>query len=379
MTQGNKIPFIDLGRVARLAAGEGDVEADWADVLRRCEFVGGPRVERLERVLAEQLGVAHVVSCANGTDALMVGLQALGVRPGDIVALPNLTFWATYEAIVQIGARPLLIDVNPDDLQLDLDGLRAALGRHSVRAAMLVHLFGWTSARLDEIRALCAERNVALLEDGAQAYGVRVDGKPLFAAATMATLSFYPAKVIGGALDGGAILCSTAEQAALVRSLCNHGRSSHYSYAHVGWNSRMGGLQAAYLLRMCAHTDRILAARRTAAAWYRQRIAESPSLRSLRLHAPPRGVDENGYLLVARAAATGGAELARRLGEHGIGVGRTYPETMADQPPATGALTIGSLEVSRTFCREVINLPLFYGITVEEQEAAVRALEEVMK
>jgi UDP-2-acetamido-2-deoxy-ribo-hexuluronate aminotransferase len=232
------VPFIDLSRL--VARVRDDVLPLFAECIDKCEFVGGPRVGALEKRLAGLLEVPRVVSCANGTDALIVGLQALGIKPGAKVALPNLTFWATFEAIAQLGATPVLLDVDPDDLQLSLDALRAAHDVHRFDAAILVHLFGWTSARLLEIRAFCKERGIALLEDGAQCIGVEALGEPILARASVGTLSFYPAKVVGGAMDGGAITLQTETDEALVRSLCNHGRSDHYAYAHVGWNSRMG-------------------------------------------------------------------------------------------------------------------------------------------
>src|SRR5262249_9901474 len=184
--------------------------------LDRCEFVGGPRVSALEKKLASVLGVPNVVSCANGTDALIVGLQALGVKRGSKVALPNLTFWATFEAVVALGATPVLIDVDPDDLQMSLAALKSAHDAHRFDTAMLVHLYGWASAQLKEIRAFCKERNIALLEDGAQCFGVEAFGRPVLADATVATLSFYPAKVVGGAMDGGAVTMQSEEHSKLV-------------------------------------------------------------------------------------------------------------------------------------------------------------------
>src|SRR5262249_688455 len=150
-------------------------------------------------------GVARAVSCANGTDALRIALQAAGVRAGMKVALPNLTFWATFEAAAQLGAVPVLVDVDPEDLQLSLEELRAAHDVHRFDAAILVHLYGWASARVREIRAFCKDRGVALVEDAAQAFGVEAFGRPLLEEAEIAALSFYPAKVLGGAMDGGAI------------------------------------------------------------------------------------------------------------------------------------------------------------------------------
>lgn len=365
------VPFIDLSRL--VAQVREDVLRDFAECLDGCEFVGGPRVGALEDKLARALGVERVVSCANGTDALVVGLRALGVRRGMKVALPNLTFWATFEAVVQLGATPVLIDVDPDDLQLDLDELRAAHDAHRFDAAMLVHLYGWTSARLREIRAFCKERRVALLEDGAQCFGVEANGEPVLAGAEVATLSFYPAKVIGGAMDGGAVTMRGSEHEAFVRSICNHGRSAHYSYAHAGYNSRMGGLQAAFLSRVLDEVPAILESRRKAAAFYRAELASIPGVR---VYGPPTGVKENGYLNVLTVSGKGGQQLVDGLKAAGIGAARTYPEPMDAQPPAkeAGAIAHGDLRRSRAVCASVVNLPLFYGIREEECAAAVEAL-----
>ena len=366
------VPFIDLSRlIPRIRE---DVLAAWTECLDKCEFVGGPRVGALEKKLAGALGAPRVVSCANGTDALLIGLQALGVKAGSKVALPNLTFWATFEAIAQLGAVPVLVDVDPDDLQVSLAELRSAHEKHRFDAAILVHLFGWTSGRLAEIRAFCKERQIALLEDGAQCFGVEASGEPVLARAEVATLSFYPAKVVGGAMDGGALTMQTEAQEAFVRSICNHGRSDHYSYAHVGWNSRMGGIQAAFLSRMLDELPSILASRREAAAFYRERLAGAGA--RVKVYGPPAGVVENGYLNVVTVDGKTGPELVEALKKAGIGAARTYPETMDVQPPVakTGAIVHGDLKVSKAFSASVVNLPLFAGIREDEREAAAAAL-----
>lgn len=365
------VPFIDLSRlVSKVRA---DVLPVWTECIDKCEFVGGPRVTALEKKLSGVLGVKHTIACGNGTDALIVALQGLGVKRGMKVALPNMTFWATFEAIVQLGATPVLIDVDPDDLQVSFAELKSAHEKHRFEAAILVHLFGWTSARLGEIRAFCKERNVMLLEDGAQCFGVEVDGKPVLAEAEVATLSFYPAKVVGGAQDGGAITTANAAREPYLRSLCNHGRSDHYSYAHVGWNSRMGAPNAAFIARVLDEVPSILESRRAAAEFYREKFKSDARIR---VYGPPAGVKENGYLNVMTIDGKKGADLVAALKTAGIGAARTYPETMDIQPPvkATGAILHGDLAVSKRFCESVVNLPLFYGITTAECEESANAL-----
>ena len=369
------VPFIDLSRL--VAKIRGDVLADFTACIDKCEFVGGPRVGAVEKKLASVLSVPIVVSCANGTDALLVALQAIGVKRGMKVALPNLTFWATFEAVAQLGAIPVLVDIDPDDLHVSLDELRAAHDVHRFEAMMLVHLYGWTSGRLLEIRAFCKERNIAIVEDGAQCFGVEAFGRPVLADATVGTLSFYPAKVVGGAMDGGAVTMQSKEHEAFLRSICNHGRSDHYSYAHVGWNSRMGGLNAAFLSRVLDELPGILESRRTAAGWYRERLS---TLKGVRVFGPPPGIVENGYLNVFTVAGKRGQEVVDALKTKGIGAARTYPETMDVQPPAkaAGAIVHGDLRRSREHCERVVNLPLFYGIREDEREAAVSALASIL-
>jgi dTDP-4-amino-4,6-dideoxygalactose transaminase len=369
------VPFIDLTRLVRRVRA--DVLPAWTECLDRCEFVGGPRVVALEKKLSAILSVPHAVTCANGTDALLVGLQALGVKRGSKVALPNLTFWATFEAVVQLGATPVLVDVDPDDLQISLSELRSAHDEHRFDFAMLVHLYGWASKDLREIRAFCEERGIGLLEDGAQCFGVEAFGEPVLSKATVATLSFYPAKVIGGAMDGGAITLQVADREAYVRSICNHGRSDHYSYAHVGWNSRMGGIQAAFLGAMVDLLPEIVKDRRGAAEWYRERLRGIPGVK---VYGPPPGVTENGYLNVLTVEGKKGQGIVDALKKAGVGAARTYPETMDAQPPAraAGAIVHGDLKHSRRICESVVNLPLFYGIREDEREEALAALRAAL-
>ena len=367
----DRVPFIDLSRLAVRY-----VLQDWEDVLENQEFVGGPRVSQLESDIARMLGVANAVACSNGTDALIVALQAMGIGRGSKVGLPNLTFWASFEAVVHVGATPVLVDIDADDLQLSHSGLFMADRLVGLNAVLLPHLYGWTSGNLDVIRGFCQNMKIPLLEDGAQAFGVMHYGSALFTNVWMATLSFYPAKVIGGAMDGGAVLCSSPQQSERVRSLCNHGRAGHYLHDCVGWNSRMGGLQASYLTRVLSMADEIVSSRRAAAEWYRERLKD---VAGVRVYGPPEGITENGYLNVLTVEDP--VTISAALEERGIATGRTYPVPISEQPATqtTDAIISGDLSVSKAFCKQVLNLPLFYGITREEQEKAASALIEVIR
>jgi dTDP-4-amino-4,6-dideoxygalactose transaminase len=363
------IPFIDLRPVTGLV--KQPVLARWEAALDACELVGGPTVAALERALCAELGVAHTIACASGTSALVLALQAAGVGRGDLVALPNLTFWATFEAVAQLGATAVLIDIDPDDLQMSLPDLAAAFERFRFRHAVHVHLYGWASARLHELRAFCRERAVTLVEDGAQSFGVTVAGEPIFAGAELGVLSFYPAKVIGSCMDSGAVLTRSAAHAERIRSLANHGRAGHYSYAHLGWSSRMSAASAGFLAELLPHAPAILAERRALAARYRE---AARAWKGVRAHGAPAGVVENGYLNVLECAAPVAARLEEELAARGVAARRTYPETMDEQPPAAGHfVAAGELPRSRAFVRRVLNLPLYYGLPAEHERAILAA------
>jgi dTDP-4-amino-4,6-dideoxygalactose transaminase len=369
-----KVPFVDLKRSTALVRDA--VPAAWQQSIDDADFVLGPRVAELELMLGRRLGAPHVVACASGSDALRIALATVGVGPGSTVALPDLTFWATYEAVVQLGAIPLLLDVDRDDLQLDLEELRRAADAERLDAVILVHLMGWASPRLESIRAFCRERGIALVEDGAQAYGVELAGRSVFQGAELATLSFYPAKVLGGCMDGGAVVMRDESSAALARQLCNHGRSSHFGHERVGWKSRMSTLQATWLLAMLVHAESIVRDRRASEARYR---AMAPELGGLvRAYGPPEEVSGNGYLSVWGLEREDHERVAAELKRAGIGVGRVYPATLSEQQPARAARRISALETSRAFCRRVINLPLFYGLHEAEIDHVAAAFRRAL-
>lgn len=370
-----RVPFIDLKRsVDRIRA---DVLSDWTNCLDNCEFVGGPGVQKLEKLLVQELDCRHVVTCANGTDALVIGLQALGIKPGMRVAVPNMTFWAPFEAIVQVGAVPVLVDINPDDLQMNFSEFRAGHEKFRFDAAILVHLFGWASAELSRFRSYCKSEKIALIEDGAQSYGVKIEGQAVYAEAQLSTLSFYPAKVLGAAGDAGAIMSPDPKVAEVVRSLCNHGRAGHYTYDYVGWNSRMSGVQAHFLLRMLAEVDGLIASRLEAEAFYYEFFSQQSQ--HCRVFRSPPGIQGNGYLIVIESLKRTGDELAAKLRDLRIGCARTYPQTLCEQAPAQGALRTSDLRHSQRFSRMVINLPLFAGITQDECQLAAESLLEAFE
>jgi UDP-2-acetamido-2-deoxy-ribo-hexuluronate aminotransferase len=400
----DRVPFIDLEPwVERVRRGDGadfgvGFPNDVIDLLDTREFLGGgPTTQKLEAALVKKLGAQHVVTCANGTDALQLALRASGIDHGTRVAMPNLTFWATYEAIVNVGATPVLIDIDPDDRQMSFEEFKRAHDERRFDAAILVHLYGWCSSRLEEYRAFCRERRITLIEDGAQAFGVEVtkgegflgvNRQSVFAEADVATLSFHPAKVLGGIGDGGAVVCKTTRMAARVRALANHGRGGHGQHEHVaaGWNSRLDAIQAVWLLRGLDVIDEVIEARRALHAQYvdvlTAMLFESrPGATTY--SARPGGVLTNGYMNTVSMDRSRedkrkpAAEIVRCLAAQGIEARRIYPYTICDQ--ADGCISFGSLEHSRAITNYVVSLPLYYGMTAETIERVAKAYVEATK
>ena len=369
------IPFIDLTRSVSTIKTE--VISDWQDCVDHCEFVGGARVKKFEDRMTRELKVNNFAACSNGTDALVVGLQSMGVKAGMRVALPNMTFWAPFEAVVQVGAIPVLVDIDEQDLQMDFDEFKEACERFDCKAAILVHLYGWCSHRLLEYRQYCRDNGIHLIEDAAQAYGVQVAGEPVFSDAELGTLSFYPAKVLGAAGDGGGITSLNPKVSELVGALCDHGRAGHYTYDYVGWNARMGGLQAAFLTRALDKVEDWLASRRQAESYYQEFFSGREDL--CRVWKAPADVRSNGYLNVITPRQKTGDEVVAALTMAGIGCARTYPQTLDMQPPAGNALRISGLESSHRLSKQVVNLPLFAGITAEECRHSANALLKVLE
>jgi dTDP-4-amino-4,6-dideoxygalactose transaminase len=235
-------------------------------VLESGRYVLGPEVEAFEREFAAFVGVRHCVGVANGTEALTIALRALGIGAGDEVVVPALTFYATAEAVVNAGARPVFCDVDPRSLVMTAATADAAIGDRTA-ALLPVHLFG-NPAPMDELRQLAAARGLRLLEDAAQAAGAMLGGHQVGALGDAAAFSFFPSKNLGGFGDGGAILSDDDDVAARARRLRAHGSDDKQLHTEVGYNSRLDELQAAGLRVLLPRLESWTAARRRVARAY---------------------------------------------------------------------------------------------------------------
>ena len=272
-----QIEFVDLhSQRRRLGAG---LDGAIARVLEHGRFIMGPEVAELEERLAAFAGVEHAISCANGTDALALGLMAKGLQPQEAVLVPSFTFVATAEVVVWLGAVPVFVDVDPQTFNLDPasleQGIRTArrMGL-TPRAVIAVDLFG-QPADYDAIEPLCAQHGLWLMADGAQSFGATYRGRRVGQIGEIATTSFFPAKPLGCYGDGGCVFTEDGDLAAAMRSLRVHGQGrDKYDNVRIGMNGRLDTLQAAILLEKLAIFPDEIARRQEVARRYEEGLQD---------------------------------------------------------------------------------------------------------
>jgi dTDP-4-amino-4,6-dideoxygalactose transaminase len=347
-----RIPLVDVK--AQYEPLIPELERRLGEVLRSGRFILGPNVEAFEREAAEYLGVKETVGVANGTDALVLVLDALGIGPGDEVICPSFTFYATAESIVRRGATPVFADVNPATLDLDPEDVAGRITSRT-RALMPVHLFG----RPAPLREL-AELGVTIVEDAAQAFGA----ESVATVGAASTFSFFPTKNLFGLGDGGLVAANDPELADRVRMLRLHGSRDKQDFQLVGYNSRLDELQAAALRLFLTQLDGWNAARREAAARYAELgLGELVEL-------PPEDPGHVYHMFVVRSPERD--RIAEALASAEIASASYYTTPLHLQP----ALRFlgwerGSLPETERAAAENLALPLWAGIGADVQERVV--------
>ena len=360
------VPFVDLDRIHVDLRDE--LLAAVARVLESGQFTNGPEVEAFEREFAAFAGAEYCVGLASGLDAIILGLVAAGLDPGDEVVLPAATFVATAEAVVHAGGVPVFVDVSEDDYCMDITAIEGAISSRT-RFLLPVHLYG-QMAEMELIAAIARRHGIEILEDACQAHGAERAGKRSGVTGVAGAFSFYPGKNLGAIGDAGALVTNDADLSARVVSLREHGQRGKYRHERVGYTARLDTVQAAALLAKLPYLGRWNAERAVAARYYSDALRE---VGDLLLPPVPAGSSPVWHLYVIRTARP--TDLADALRAEGISTGRHYPDPVHLTPAfARPGLSAGAFPVSEALSREALSLPIFPGITERELDRVVAAI-----
>ncbi len=365
------IPLADLAEEVREQWDE--LSRAVLDVLRSGCFVLGPNVKGLEQEAAAYLGVKRCVGVASGTDALIIALRAFGVGPGDEVITTPFTFIATAEAVSRVGATPVFVDIEPDTFNIDVNRVEAAITSRT-KAIIPVHLFG-LACEIDAVLEIAARHGLKVLEDAAQAFGGTSKGRKLGSIGDAGAFSFFPSKNLGGWGDGGLIATNDDGVAEAALVLRDHGSRRRYYHDVFGYNSRLDEVQAAFLRVKLPHIDRRNQARREAAARYDQLISERASGGVIPPPCP-NPADHVYHQYTVRIPGGRRDRVRERLSQAGIETAIYYPVPIHRQ--VIYDLPAGTCPNAEAAAAEVLSLPMWPGITAEQQERVVETMFEAL-
>jgi len=362
------IPMVNLK--AQYVDIKDEIEKGIAETIANCSFILGPNVQAFEKEAAEYLGVKHAVGCASGTDALHLALQAEGITDGDEVITSAFTFIATAEAIKYVGATPVFVDIDPKTFNITVENIEKAI-TPKTKAVMPVHLFG-QPVDMAKIKTLCDKHNLKLIEDCAQSFGARIDGKQTGSIGNASGFSFFPSKNLGAFGDGGLVVTNSDETAKMLKMLRNHGSDVRYYHDVIGYNSRLDDIQAVVLRAKLKRLDQYNQARRHAAHLYSELMADLP------LSTPYEdGLGEHVYhqytLLCDRRD-----EVMQALQDKQIGCAVYYPVPLHQQNVFKVECEGVSLPVTESVAANCFSLPICPSLSDEEIKEIVAVIRGVL-
>jgi dTDP-4-amino-4,6-dideoxygalactose transaminase len=361
------VPLLDL--VAQYQSIKDEVLAALMAVIERQSFIMGPEVAQLEARIAQLSHVRHGIGCASGTDALLLPLKALDLRPGDEVITTPFTFFATAGAIHNAGGTPVFVDIDPGTFNISPEAVESAINART-RALVVVHLFG-QMAPMEALLPIAQRHGLALIEDAAQAIGARrrIEGQWRMAGelGTVGTFSFFPSKNLGGWGDGGMMVTQDEELANRLRRLRLHGGARQYHHDEVGFNSRLDTLQAAVLLAKLPHLESWSEARARHAERYTEAFSGHPAV------CPPRVDPANHHIFHQYTIRVPQRdELQAQLRERGIGNSIYYPLALHLQPCFYHLGYVrGSFPAAEAATESVISLPIYPEMSQQQQAEVI--------
>lgn len=337
-------------------------------VMHHGQFILGREVELFEKKMAQYLDAENSIGVANGSDALLLSLLALGIGNGDEVIVPGFTFFATAGSVSRSGATPVFVDVAPDDYNIDPEQIRANITAKT-KAIIPVHLFGMPAA-MEAILKIAREHDLAVIEDCAQALGSTCDGQPVGTLGDTGCFSFFPAENLGAFGDGGMVVTNRPELAEAIRVLRVHGAKQKYFHERLGFNSRLDALQAALLKAKLPYLNQWIRLRRIIAANYRR---ELEVITQIKLPVDSEDHTYNQFTIVTEKRD----ELRQFLKENGVETGIYYPLALHLQPVYRHLkYKEGSLPVSERLTKQVLSLPIFPELAEKEQAYVVHQIRQ---
>lgn len=365
------VPQFDLA--AQYAAIGSEIRTAVERVLASQQFVLGREGAALEEEIAKLCGVRHGIGVASGTDALILALRACGVQAGDEVLLPPFTFVATGSAVSALGAKPVFADIRPDTYNIDPSELERRVTPRT-RAIVVVHLYG-LAADLDPILAFARAGKLPIIEDNAQAIGASYKGRHTGSLADAACVSFYPTKNLGAYGDAGMVVTNSAELAARLRTLRNHGQAEKYLSKEPGWNSRLDEIQAAILLVKLRHLSAWQRARQSRAVEYNRLLSQIPGVMP---PLAPEGFEHVYHQYTIRIEQRDA--LQKFLSARKIGSTVYYPYPLHLQPLyASLGHKPGDFPHSERAAQEVLSLPMYPELRNEQIARVVDTISEFLK
>ncbi|WP_269612235.1 DegT/DnrJ/EryC1/StrS family aminotransferase [Prochlorococcus marinus] len=371
-----------------------EIEEALIKVFRSGKYIGGEEVTSFEKAFALATETAYSVSCNSGTDALILALRSLNIGKGDEVITSSFSFFATAEAITSVGAKPVFVDIDPENYLMDLDLIEKEITPRT-KAILPVHLFGHP-LDMDKIMAIAEGKNIKVIEDCAQAAGAHWRGKPVGSYGDIGCFSFFPTKNLGAGGDGGAITTNDFDLAKTIRELAIHGMPKRYFHTNIGYNSRLDSLQAAILNVKLSRLNKWVEQRRAIAINYINKLStiESIKLPSNTLinnsdHSWNQfaiRIMDNSFVKNIKFSSDDVIDsLSRDLFKtelEGLGVNTIiyYPIPIHLQPvyKALGYKE-GSLPVTEKVCNQVISLPIFPELKTIEQSYIIDKIKEIFK
>lgn len=357
------IPFVDLH--VQYISIKKEIDDAISTVLTNTSFIGGSAVEQFENSFADYLGVSHCVSCANGTDAIEIALEALGIGNGDEVLVPSYTWVSTASAVSRVGAQPVFVDVHPDFYTMDVSKIEEKI-TSKTRAILPVHFYG-LPADMPTILSLAKKHDLLVVEDCAQAHGATINGQKVGTFGDIATFSFYPGKNLGAYGDGGAIVTNNQDLALKVSVIARLGQQGKHNHVAIGRNSRLDTLQAAILQVKLQHLGAWTKGRQQVAKCYNEALKGA----SVKLPSVPEGFSHVYHLYVIQSEDRDG--LREHLKKNGIDTQIHYPKPLNQ----LGIFDVqGTFPVSDEMSGKLISFPMYAELTRGQVDYVANLIKE---